>query len=61
MVEYNLKPVKLYDSDTKPIYIDTPEGIKCIMGVSEVLAFKNNSNKATTTIWFSIGEKYEND
>ncbi|WP_338955286.1 HD domain-containing protein [Spiroplasma endosymbiont of Polydrusus cervinus] len=61
MVEYNLKPVKLYDSDTKPIYIDTLGGIKCIMDVSEVLAFKNNSNKAATTIWFSIGEKYEND
>ncbi|QED24153.1 HD domain-containing protein [Spiroplasma citri] len=61
MVEYNLKPVKLYDSDTKPIYIDTPKGIKCIMEVSEVLAFKNNSKKTATTIWFSIGEKYEND
>lgn len=61
MVEYNLKPVKLYDSDTKPIYIDTPKGIKCIMEVSEVLAFKNNSKKPATTIWFSIGEKYEND
>ncbi len=61
MVEYNLKPVKLYDSYTKQIYIDTSSGIKCIMDVSEVLSFKNNSNKATTTIWFSIREKYEND
>ncbi|WHQ36932.1 HD domain-containing protein [Spiroplasma sp. SV19] len=58
MVEYNLKPVKLYDSNTKPIYIDTPDGIKCIMEVSEVLAFKNNNKETATTIWFSIGEKY---
>ncbi len=61
MVEYNLKPVKLYDSDTKPIYIDTPKGIKCIMEASEVLAFKNNIKKTATTIWFSIGKKYDND
>ncbi len=59
MVEYNLKPVKLYDSNTKPIYIDTPAGVKCIMEVSEVLAFKNNNKETATTIWFSIGEKYE--
>ncbi len=58
MVEYNLKPVKLYDSNTKPIYIDTPDGVKCIMDVSEVLAFKNNKKQTATTIWFSIGEKY---
>ncbi|WP_424526779.1 HD domain-containing protein [Spiroplasma endosymbiont of Glossina fuscipes fuscipes] len=59
MVEYNLKPVTLYDSNTKPIYIDTPAGVKCIMEVSEVLAFKNNNKETATTIWFSIGEKYE--
>lgn len=57
MVEYNLKPVKLYDSDKKQIYIDTPEGIKCIMDISEVLSFKNNKKKIATKIWFSIEEK----
>lgn len=53
IIKYYLKPILLYDKNNKPIYIDTPKGIKCIINISKILTL-NNSKKISKIIWFSI-------